>query len=297
MKKAWVLSYSLSAERRLWSDWADAQADLSHPLSLIWVFAGRTATLLVLSYRGSNSWYQALTLPCWYFCLTIQLLNNLTDITLCNFIFFGWLKTRRMMAVYNETLLREYNFDKIREYAPEMAFVVIISTLGILGNFVSLAYYLKRKNKSTTTYLLTVLSVNDFIVSIVLLNVIFVICFTVNFRSAAWCKLIFFLNHVGVSNSLMFLLLIGIDRYFRVCRAFYKTILSLRIVKRTLRGFIAFSVCAPLVTLWFWMQRGSMWRSTRTRPSSATSVGTRVKHSCWRRRAFSTPLTPLLLWV
>ena len=29
MKKAWVLSYPLSAERRLWSDWADAQADLS----------------------------------------------------------------------------------------------------------------------------------------------------------------------------------------------------------------------------------------------------------------------------
>ena len=29
MKKAWVLSYPLSAQRRLWADWADAQADLS----------------------------------------------------------------------------------------------------------------------------------------------------------------------------------------------------------------------------------------------------------------------------
>ena len=29
MKKAWVLSYLLSAQRSLWSDWADAQADLS----------------------------------------------------------------------------------------------------------------------------------------------------------------------------------------------------------------------------------------------------------------------------
>ena len=29
MKKAWTLSYPLSAQRRLWSDWADAQADLS----------------------------------------------------------------------------------------------------------------------------------------------------------------------------------------------------------------------------------------------------------------------------
>ena len=29
MKTAWVLSYPLSAQRRLWSDWVDAQADLS----------------------------------------------------------------------------------------------------------------------------------------------------------------------------------------------------------------------------------------------------------------------------
>ena len=29
MKKAWVLNYQLSAQLRLWSDWADAQADLS----------------------------------------------------------------------------------------------------------------------------------------------------------------------------------------------------------------------------------------------------------------------------
>ena len=29
IKKAWVLSYPLRAQRRLWSDWADAQAELS----------------------------------------------------------------------------------------------------------------------------------------------------------------------------------------------------------------------------------------------------------------------------
>ena len=28
MKKPWVLSYPLSAQQRLWSDWADAQTDL-----------------------------------------------------------------------------------------------------------------------------------------------------------------------------------------------------------------------------------------------------------------------------
>ena len=41
MKKAWVLYYPLSAQRRLWSEW------------VFWVFTGRTVTLLVLSCRGS----------------------------------------------------------------------------------------------------------------------------------------------------------------------------------------------------------------------------------------------------
>ena len=47
MKNAWVLSFPLSAQRRLWSDWADAQADLS----LRWThthFVGFVMTWLIL---------------------------------------------------------------------------------------------------------------------------------------------------------------------------------------------------------------------------------------------------------
>ena len=48
VKKAWVLSYPLSAQWRLWSDWADAQADLS----LRWVhshFVGFVMSWLICS--------------------------------------------------------------------------------------------------------------------------------------------------------------------------------------------------------------------------------------------------------
>ena len=46
MKKHWALNYLLSAQWKLWSDWADAQADLS----LCWVHV----ILLVFSCSGSN---------------------------------------------------------------------------------------------------------------------------------------------------------------------------------------------------------------------------------------------------
>ena len=49
--KTWVLSYPLSAQRRLWSDWADPQADLS----LHWVHSHFVGfVMLRLLYSKSN---------------------------------------------------------------------------------------------------------------------------------------------------------------------------------------------------------------------------------------------------
>ena len=54
MKKAWVLSCPLSAKRRLWSDWADAQADLS----LRW--AHTNLVCFVMSWLTFMLWCQFL---------------------------------------------------------------------------------------------------------------------------------------------------------------------------------------------------------------------------------------------
>ena len=54
MKKAWVLSYPLTAQRRLWSDWADAHADLS----LRWVhshFVGFVTRRLIIPWLVLSS--------------------------------------------------------------------------------------------------------------------------------------------------------------------------------------------------------------------------------------------------
>ena len=64
MKKAWVLSYQLSAKRRLWSDWADAQADLSlrwAHMPLCW-FCHEAAQLF---YNNDNN-YNAFTFWGWH---------------------------------------------------------------------------------------------------------------------------------------------------------------------------------------------------------------------------------------
>ena len=63
MKKPWVLSYPLSTQQRLWSDWADAQADLS----LRWVhshFVGFVVMRLICMnrrvHKTSKDWRHGL---------------------------------------------------------------------------------------------------------------------------------------------------------------------------------------------------------------------------------------------
>ena len=57
MKKPWVLSYPLSAQRRLWSDWADVQVELS----LRWAhthFVGFVTRRLILPLTGDYCDYK-----------------------------------------------------------------------------------------------------------------------------------------------------------------------------------------------------------------------------------------------
>ena len=65
MKKAWVLSYPLNTQRRLWSDWVDTQADLSlrwaHNHFVGFVMSGLRSFIvscnrLLLNWIKSNSW-------------------------------------------------------------------------------------------------------------------------------------------------------------------------------------------------------------------------------------------------
>ena len=55
-KKAWVLSYPLSAEQRLWSDWADAQADPS----LCWVHSDHFVGFVMSRLNYKNPKWSAL---------------------------------------------------------------------------------------------------------------------------------------------------------------------------------------------------------------------------------------------
>ena len=89
MKKAWVLSYPLSAQRRLWSDWADAQADLSlrwahtHFVGFVmsWLFSLLSSIERENLYSGVSTRYDS-NRPAYLLTLA-RVLNFWADLRIC----------------------------------------------------------------------------------------------------------------------------------------------------------------------------------------------------------------------
>ena len=107
----WMGSYgpklSSCGQQRLWSDWADAQADLpGWSARLIWVFAGCTHILLVLSCRGSYTIV--------YFKLGRSVLNKLS---------FSWKFLKDWIAInklpYSGKFIKYINGD-INQQPPNI---------------------------------------------------------------------------------------------------------------------------------------------------------------------------------
>ena len=75
IRKAWALSYPVSAQRRLWSDWADIQADLSlrWAQSFCW-FCHKAAQIMKrLRTHGGDSLPQRMDI---YSCQMLYLSDN-----------------------------------------------------------------------------------------------------------------------------------------------------------------------------------------------------------------------------
>ena len=67
MKKAWILSYPLNAQRRLWSDWEDAQADMSlrwAHMPFCWFYHEAAHFAHVTLSLFSSSWWHELAVAC-----------------------------------------------------------------------------------------------------------------------------------------------------------------------------------------------------------------------------------------
>ncbi|XP_052808286.1 uncharacterized protein LOC128237105 [Mya arenaria] len=99
---------------------------------------------------------------------------------------------------------------------PEIVFIALVCTIGIAGNSVAFAFYRTRMNRSVNTLFLTVLSLNDLLTSIILLDSILDVVYSINFTSKIGCKFLTSINRIFITSSFLLIFLIAVDRFMTI---------------------------------------------------------------------------------
>ena len=123
MKKAWVLSYQLSAQRKLWSDWSDAQADMSlrwaHSRFAGFVIRRLISNIMQLTYMSMYIHVHA------YYCQCGSTLHacygDINDIQICLSTQITWrfAMLLRVVTRYFSECFREASSAQVREIASD----------------------------------------------------------------------------------------------------------------------------------------------------------------------------------
>ena len=121
-----------------------------------------------------------------------------------------------------------------------LVFLTILAITGTIGNFLTTLIYSNKKDKSTSTFFILVLSSSDLITCLVLIPIsIYMELFLFETESQVLCKLHSFLNTTIIPFGCLLMTTIAFDRYFCICK-FDRTIITLkraRLIAICLFGF------------------------------------------------------------
>jgi len=137
--------------------------------------------------------------------------------------------------------LEAFNAQKVREYAPAIAYCTTVIVLGVVGNAFTVAYYGFHVPRTTTNVIITALGTADFIACLTFTDSIIKICYTLTYKNVAACKLMFFCKHTLVMASACILVLVAVDRYRRICKPFAWQ-LSVKLANIVIVCIVVFSI-------------------------------------------------------
>lgn len=105
----------------------------------------------------------------------------------------------------------------VERNALTFAFLAIVIVSGIVGNGFSFAFYGFVEKKTVTSFLITVLAVNDLFSSVVYIEQFSSLNFMLDFQTILTCSLSRFFRTICIGNSLIFLGPVGLDRCLKIC--------------------------------------------------------------------------------
>ena len=141
---------------------------------------------------------------------------------------------------FDERLLQLSARDR-QDNIPLATFVIIIITLGVIGNAVAFLFYGFKERRTITNFLIAALACNDLFVNLVFFDELYVHFEPFLFTSTAACKIIYVANNWVLLNSVSLMLVIAVERYRKICQPFSWQFTQLRAKAAT--------ACVTLLTL------------------------------------------------
>lgn len=116
------------------------------------------------------------------------------------------------------TLLEETSNAVVQQHILTFVYIAVVIFFGIVGNLLSFLYHgFFETRKTVTTFLITTLALNDFLASLIHSDHFVLLRYMFNFTNTLGCQVIYFINHFFVTNSVVLLCPIGVQRFLKVC--------------------------------------------------------------------------------
>ncbi|GAB1604297.1 orexin receptor type 1-like [Argonauta hians] len=116
-------------------------------------------------------------------------------------------------------LLEELNSTKSIELLPTILAVILMASIGAVGNILVWYIYATKLEKTATNFFIASLGLADFFTCSIGIPIeTFILCHSVAFYSDVACKVMRYITGVTITTAAVIVLLIAVDRYFRVCR-------------------------------------------------------------------------------
>ena len=123
---------------------------------------------------------------------------------------------------YSEEEMREklqaFNDIQALRYFPVFVFVIIMMALGTVGNVLVIYIYRKRFRKTSSNYFIVSMAIFDLIACVIgMPTELYDLRNSFTFYSSMVCKVFRYTGSVSVYGSVIILIEIAVDRYFKIC--------------------------------------------------------------------------------
>ncbi|KAH9508377.1 hypothetical protein Btru_050946 [Bulinus truncatus] len=157
---------------------------------------------------------------------------------------------------WNTTVLMRLNDEMFARLAPVIAYFIALMLVGFVGNVVVCYMFVKKLRKSTQNFLLLCLGVFDLLSTVVgIPSEIWDMRHYYMYDSSPWaCKWMRFLTSLPSIASILVLMVIAVDRYFKVCRPLHNQI-QVSTAKKAIVVILVVSLVFSLPTLYIYGHR------------------------------------------